>query len=144
MVFIKQSFSRQAALEFGKGGEKGAVTPGGDGIDDDLVLPPGLVNGEPAPADDLVAVTQRGGEITLLPLEKNRLELGRVVLEGEIEVARIGAPEVGDLSADRDKGEAAFDEALEGAGDLADGLDFGFKRAHGWSDFFLCSLRSAG
>ena len=73
---------------------------------------------------DLRAVVERGASV--LALEHHAGYLGVRVLEGEVDVAALGAGEVRDLALDPEvgEGEVTLEEVLEVAGEGGDGGGF--------------------
>ncbi|MCI5210774.1 MAG: hypothetical protein D3910_18750 [Candidatus Electrothrix sp. ATG2] len=63
-------------------------------------------------------------EIALLHLKEHRLDLGLIVLEGEVHMTGGWSPETRDLASNADKGKTTLQHRFDGAGQLGNGKDF--------------------
>src|SRR6476469_11094617 len=82
-----------------------------------------LVDAEPPARDDVQAVLQAEPQVPHRRAEHHHLDLGAVVLEGEVGVAGVPHAAVGDLTCHPDVTEARLESAADRRGQLRDRLD---------------------
>jgi hypothetical protein len=93
-------------------------------LDDDLVLPPRLIDADPAVTEDVKAVFEFKTELGIGTAEHDRPDLGIFVLETKIKMTRTGRPKIRDLSLQPDVREMPLQENPDLLGNLRDGIDF--------------------
>jgi hypothetical protein len=120
---VEEAFGPELLLELFEGELEGALAPGFDDLDDDLVLAPGLVDAEPAAADDLEPVLEVEGDLPRGKAEHDPPELAPGILQGEIEVPRGVTVEVRDLPLDPDRGDGRLQGELDELGHFGDRVD---------------------
>ena len=84
-----------------------------DLFDDQLVAAASRINVQMSAADDSQSVVQIAASFGRGGSPDDGPNLGFVVLEGQIAVARLGPGEIGNLAADPDRGKAPFDNLLD-------------------------------
>src|SRR5690606_40693860 len=87
-------------------------------IADDLRIAARLVEGDAPAGDHLLAVVRAEAEQPRLPAEEHRADLGALVLEAEVEVARGRPAEVRDLAAHVHRPELPLQGAPDATGEL--------------------------
>jgi hypothetical protein len=103
-------------------GHERAGASGLDIIDNDLVFRRARKGGEATSGDDLEAFFGLEGQAAIAALPDNGVDAGRIVLEGEIGVARgMLAAEAGNLAAHTHMAEFVLDRPLHRLGDLGNG-----------------------
>ena len=109
-VFGEESFGGQSFFQVFKGQLHGAGPVEIEGVDDELIVAPGFIDRQPAPADNLLPVNRPVRQVTLLHFEQHRLDLGAIVLEGEIKMAGIRLPQIGYFAGNADERELGFEQ----------------------------------
>jgi len=85
-----------------------------------LIVATSLVQADPAVCDYLIAILEADGRATLALAEERCADLGRIVFEAEIQVARGGLGQVRDLALDSEASEPLLEQGLDLAVELAD------------------------
>ena len=118
---LEKALGLQLGFQLLEGDLQGAHAPGLGVVQDELVLAAGLVDVHPRPADDVHPVL----EVELEPPgngpEQHRPDLAVLVFEREVEMARGGPAEVGDLALDPELIEGGLQDVLDLPGELRDG-----------------------
>ncbi len=117
---VEQTLGPQLVLELLKSELEGALALGFDDFGVELVFAAGFIDRDPAAADDLKTVLELEGDRAGVGPEHDGPELGLLVLEGEVEVARLMAVEVRDLPLDPEPGKEVLERGLDQARDLRD------------------------
>src|SRR6266404_8309602 len=86
-----------------------------------LILATSFINAERTAHGHLQAVFGAELDAALLLLEKNAADLGAIVFQSEIDVARLGFAAVGDFTLHGDVGEAFGEEIADLGSEFADG-----------------------
>jgi hypothetical protein len=119
---FEQALAGQSGLQPLQLGQQGAGAGGLHGLDDDLVGGAGGIGGDLAGDDDLQPGLGLDAETPGRALPDHAVDGGLVVLEGQIDVARGVAVDLGDLAAQPDMAEPVLERALEGEGQFRDRL----------------------
>ena len=96
-----------------------------DGVADELVPALRLVHGEPAAGHDRESVLDGESKPPRLGAKEHRIETGVGILEREVQMAAGGGAQVRHLALYEDRGKPAFENGLQLAGQLGDGIDAG-------------------
>ncbi len=107
---VEEPFRLEAFFQGFEGPLEGAEAAGFGGVHDDLVLPPGAVDGDPSPAEDLHAVLEVKTQPGRALAEENGPDLGFFILQGEINVSRRRAAKIGHLPGDPQEAEGLLEE----------------------------------
>src|SRR6202035_5379938 len=89
--------------------------------DVDLVFAAGFVDADRAANGDVKTVLGTESQAALLLLEKDATDLGAVILEREVDVARLSFAAVGDFAFDPDIREILAEEVADAGGQFANG-----------------------
>ena len=119
----EQAFGLEAGLQGLEGLGQGPQTQGLQVVHHQLVFPPGLIDREAPPAEELTALLGLETHVLVITLKEDGPQLGPGVLEGEVVVAREGLPEVGDLAAHPDQGEMGLQALADLPGEAAHRID---------------------
>ena len=92
-------------------------------LHDELIGAAGRIDIEIAVANDLLAVFELEFEAGGGGAPEDAAKLGGLVFEREIDVAGMGAGDVGDFSADPEGAEGGFEGGLDEVAELGDGED---------------------
>ena len=120
---IEESLRLEARAQLLEGDLQGAGAQRLEGIAHDLVTPLRLVEREPAADQHRETVLHREAEPARLAREEHRVDAGVLILEREVQVPTRRSTQIRDLSLDVEIAEAAFEDALHLAGQLADRVD---------------------
>ena len=125
--FVEEAIRGELLLEALELGLASTDAGGLNEVDDELYVAALLVEGDVAVGEDLGAAVE--GRAAVLALEHDALDGGVGVFKGEVDVAALGAREVGDLTFDPEvgEGEVALEKVLEVAGEGGDGGGFNHR-----------------
>ena len=116
----EEAFGFQLGFELFERQLQGAGAFGFDVLGRNLQLAAIFVNGDAAANDYLQAVGGTEAQQTRRRAEHHDANLGVAVFQGEIKMARIGSPEVGNFAFDPCVGIFAFDVRADGGHQIAD------------------------
>src|SRR5260370_18577084 len=102
---VEEALGFEAFFQLIESKLQGAEADGLDLLDINLIFAALLIDTDGAAHGDLQAVLGAELDAALLLLEENAADLGAVVLQSEIDVARLGFAAVGDFALDDDFGE---------------------------------------
>jgi hypothetical protein len=117
---IEQAFRREGPLALFEQRHQRAFARQLQAVDDDLVLGAAGVGRHLARGDDFGAVLRPEGEPAGIAAPDHCVDARGLVLQREIAMARAVALEAGNLAANADVAELAFDDSLHRARELAD------------------------
>src|ERR1700683_946861 len=122
----EQTLGFQALFQLIEGQLQRAQADRLDALDVDLIFAAGFVDADGTAHSDVEAIFGAEFHESQLVLEADATDLGAVVFEGAIHVARRGFVAVGEFAFDKDVGEVADKEVADLAGQLAHGEDAAF------------------
>ncbi len=126
----KESLGLEAGFQDLEGLGQGPQPQGLEVIHHQLVFPPGFINRNAPPAQELLALLGLGAHMLVIALEEHGLKLGPGILEGEVVVAAQWLPEIGDLAAHPDQGEIGLQPVPDLPGEGAHRIDIGQFLVH--------------
>ena len=88
-----------------------------------LIFTSGFINADAAADGDLKTVLGTELDAAALLLEENAADLRAVVFQGEVDVAGLGFPAVGDFALDEEVGEIFREQIADSSREFADGKD---------------------
>ena len=99
-------------------------------FDDELEIPAGGIESDPTQGKYPHAVFRQEGEPTGLAPKQDRSERRVCILEIEVEMARCGLPEIGDLARDQNRAEGILERSLDFLNELGNRDGLGSCRSH--------------
>ncbi len=146
--FVKEPFGPEAALELLEAQGQHAIPGGLHGLDDELVVAPGFIEGDSRLHQHLHAILGTERHPAVVALEHGAAHLGRHVLEGEVPVAGTWHRQVRELAGEPHQPQILLQDHAHGAVEAGDGEDLllsaltgGFEVIQGWP---CCGVRRGG
>src|SRR5258707_643190 len=136
---VEEAFRFETFFQLVEGELQRALPHEIDFLDVNLIFAALLVDADAAAHGDLQTVFGAELDAALLLLEVHAADLGAVVFQSEIDVARLGFAAVGDFALDADVGEILRKEVADFSGQLADGP--GLAAGHEIEGKLLCHER---